>query len=180
MKVRKYEMKKAIRTILICTLVFTCFYANTKPANAKADMYKITKYDSFSAVQKDYLTKELYRSFGLRQAYKTMKTKWGDKKAMIINHGGFTADLTQTDIFVKHKKKVYRIAHFMGYADSISNDKKYMFISGSGTYFMIYKYSGGVYKKYKFVENNGQKKYDKQKQKLLSKYGVNHSNISYA
>lgn len=172
-------MKRIVHTTLLCVLAIICFYSNPKIVSAKSDIYQATKYDSFSAVQKDYANKEKYRTFGLFQAYRTMKTKWGDKKAMIIHHGGFTADLTRTDIFIKHKEKIYRIAHFMGYADSISNDKKYMFISGSGTYFMIYKYRKGGYRKYKYVENNGQKEFDRQKEKLLSRYGVNQTNIQY-
>lgn len=177
MKVRKYKMKKLLQKILLCmVLLIACLSFHT---TAESSTYKATKYKTFSAVQKDYLTKEWYSDFGLNYAYTNVKTKWGNTKALVICKMGVTADCNETNIFVKHKKKIYRIAHFMGYAYSVSKDRKYIFISGSGAFFMIYHYSGGEYKKYKYIANNGQKTFDNKKKKLLEKYGVNTTDIEY-
>lgn len=172
-------MKKYTKIIFVCTLLLTVLCFGAKSADAKTNGYKVTKYKSYSAVRKAYLKKEWYRDFGMEYAYKTIKTKWGNKNAMILYQCGFTADIAETHIFVKHKKKIYQVAHFIGYANAISRDKKYMFVSGGGTCFAIYRYSGGRYKKYKYVFNDGQEEYKRQQDKLSKKYGVSNMNIKY-
>lgn len=170
---------KKVRTISLLVLLFCSFCFNKTCVVAQKNEYVVTNYKSFNDVKKDYLKKKNYRDFGLRYAYITLKTIWSSKKAIIICNAGLTADITKTHIFIKYKGKIYQINNFFGFANSISKDRKYMFVNGGGTFFKIYKYSNGRYKKYKYIFNNGQKKYDSQKKKLSEKYGISKQNIKY-
>ena len=172
-KRRFMDSKKYIT--LLAIMIITSASVIPKQRGCAAT-YKKTEFSSFASVKKYHYKKS---PVGICYATKKVKTKYGEKNAlMICDHYGFTDDCNCTYLYIKKGKKVYQLACVEGVVRAVSKNRKYLFSNGSGAFGSVYKYTGGKYKKIKYILAKNSD-FMKEKEKLRHKYKLDDNNIKY-